>query len=369
MTAAPRSISCPRGRLRSCRSRAAARRSYGPKRRGSRAHRGAAGRCLSCRAGATLQAASRRNQVIGARRVHPLGFFVARAFIAERIALIGDAAHVIHPIAGQGLNMGLKDVAALAEVIVDAARLGLDPVRPTCWSAISAGGASTPWRWALPPTASTGCSPTAPMCCALVRDVGLGLVDRLPESQAAVHPRSGGTGRRSAETAARRSAIVARNHRSACMHTMAFNHIAVIGAGAWGTALALTCARAGRKVTLWEHDAANAAQLAQQARKPVSARRAASTTASRVAGELAEAARAEAMLLVVPAQAVRAVATALRAAACAGHAADRLRQGHRARQQKIHERSDRRMRARAPCRQFCRDRASPPTWRAACRPR
>src|SRR5580658_4569375 len=64
---------------------------------------------------------------VGARRVHPLGFFVARSFIAERLALVGDAAHVIHPIAGQGLNMGLKDVAALAEVIVDAARLGLDP--------------------------------------------------------------------------------------------------------------------------------------------------------------------------------------------------------------------------------------------------
>src|SRR6202042_2813402 len=62
----------------------------------------------------------------GARQTHPLGFFVARSFIAERIALAGDAAHVIHPIAGQGLNMGLKDVAALAEVIVDAARLGLD---------------------------------------------------------------------------------------------------------------------------------------------------------------------------------------------------------------------------------------------------
>ena len=55
---------------------------------------------------------------------------------------------------------------------------------------------------------------------------------------------------------------------------MAFNHIAVIGAGAWGTALALTCARAGRKVTLWEQDAANAAQLERKARKPVPARRA-----------------------------------------------------------------------------------------------
>ncbi len=60
-------------------------------------------------------------------RAFPLGYFVARSFIAERLALVGDAAHVIHPIAGQGLNMGLKDVAALAEVVVDAARLGIDP--------------------------------------------------------------------------------------------------------------------------------------------------------------------------------------------------------------------------------------------------
>src|SRR5450631_4653673 len=59
-------------------------------------------------------------------RAFPLGYFVARSFIGERMALIGDAAHVIHPIAGQGLNMGLKDVAALAEVVVDAARLGMD---------------------------------------------------------------------------------------------------------------------------------------------------------------------------------------------------------------------------------------------------
>jgi len=62
----------------------------------------------------------------GARHAYPLGLFIARSFVAERIALVGDAAHVIHPIAGQGLNMGLRDVAALAEVIVDAHRLGLD---------------------------------------------------------------------------------------------------------------------------------------------------------------------------------------------------------------------------------------------------
>ena len=66
-------------------------------------------------------------KAVGPRHAHPIGLWVARSFIASRLALVGDAAHIIHPIAGQGLNMGLKDVAALAEVIVDAARLGLDP--------------------------------------------------------------------------------------------------------------------------------------------------------------------------------------------------------------------------------------------------
>jgi len=56
----------------------------------------------------------------------PLKMQLARSFVAPRLALIGDAAHVIHPIAGQGLNLGLKDVAALAEAVIDAMRLGLD---------------------------------------------------------------------------------------------------------------------------------------------------------------------------------------------------------------------------------------------------
>ena len=62
----------------------------------------------------------------GPRQSFPLDMHVARSFIAERLALIGDAAHVVHPLAGQGLNIGLRDVAALTETIVDAARLGLD---------------------------------------------------------------------------------------------------------------------------------------------------------------------------------------------------------------------------------------------------
>ncbi|MEX1303561.1 MAG: UbiH/UbiF/VisC/COQ6 family ubiquinone biosynthesis hydroxylase [Rhodovibrionaceae bacterium] len=63
----------------------------------------------------------------GRRWAYPLSMQQAERYIDERLALIGDAAHVIHPIAGQGLNLGLRDVAALAECLVDAHRLGLDP--------------------------------------------------------------------------------------------------------------------------------------------------------------------------------------------------------------------------------------------------
>ena len=56
----------------------------------------------------------------------PLRLQLARSFVALRLALVGDAAHVIHPLAGQGLNLGLKDVAALGETSVEAQRLGLD---------------------------------------------------------------------------------------------------------------------------------------------------------------------------------------------------------------------------------------------------
>ncbi|MBT6426127.1 MAG: UbiH/UbiF/VisC/COQ6 family ubiquinone biosynthesis hydroxylase, partial [Rhodospirillaceae bacterium] len=57
---------------------------------------------------------------------YPLGLQNAERYIDNRLALIGDAAHGMHPVAGQGLNLGLRDVAALAEVLVDNARLGLD---------------------------------------------------------------------------------------------------------------------------------------------------------------------------------------------------------------------------------------------------
>jgi len=65
-------------------------------------------------------------RVAGPRSSYPLGFHHAARITADRLALVGDAAHGIHPIAGQGLNLGFRDVAALTEVLVDGARLGLD---------------------------------------------------------------------------------------------------------------------------------------------------------------------------------------------------------------------------------------------------
>lgn len=66
-------------------------------------------------------------EVVDVVQAFPFGLKLAHRFVGDRVALIGDAAHVVHPIAGQGLNLGLKDVAALAEVLVDAVRLGEDP--------------------------------------------------------------------------------------------------------------------------------------------------------------------------------------------------------------------------------------------------
>jgi len=119
-------------------------------------------------------------KAVGVRRAHGLGLSVARAFIADRLALVGDAAHVIHPIAGQGLNMGLKDVAALAEVIVDAARLGIDPGSFAVLERYQ--------RWRRFDTMAMGVATDGlnrlfsnkSAVLRLARDVGLGVVERLP---------------------------------------------------------------------------------------------------------------------------------------------------------------------------------------------
>jgi 2-octaprenyl-6-methoxyphenol hydroxylase len=67
-----------------------------------------------------------RIQLAAPRSTFPLGFHHAAQITSTRLALVGDAAHAIHPIAGQGLNLGFRDAAALAQVLVEGARLGLD---------------------------------------------------------------------------------------------------------------------------------------------------------------------------------------------------------------------------------------------------
>ena len=105
---------------------------------------------------------------------------VARSFVADRLALIGDAAHVVHPLAGQGLNIGMRDVAALAETIIDATRLGLD---------IGAAAQLERYeRWRRFDSAFSAAvmdglnrlfsNDSVPL--RTLRDLGLGLVDRAP---------------------------------------------------------------------------------------------------------------------------------------------------------------------------------------------
>jgi 2-octaprenyl-6-methoxyphenol hydroxylase len=116
----------------------------------------------------------------GGRRSWPLSTHLARSYVADRLALVGDAAHGVHPIAGQGLNLALRDVAALTECLADSARVGLEVgdagalERYQRWrrfdSTVSAVGFDGLNRlfskdWPLLRSA---------------REIGLGIVDRLP---------------------------------------------------------------------------------------------------------------------------------------------------------------------------------------------
>ena len=119
-------------------------------------------------------------EVLSPPRAYPLQISVARSFVGDRLALLGDAAHVIHPLAGQGLNMGLRDVAALAECVADAARLGLDPGAPEVLIRYQ--------RWRRTDTVAMGFATDGlnrlfsndSTALKYLRDLGLGVVDRAP---------------------------------------------------------------------------------------------------------------------------------------------------------------------------------------------
>ncbi len=119
-------------------------------------------------------------EVVGRRWSYPLTLSHAERYVDRRLALVGDAAHAIHPIAGQGFNLGLRDVAVLAEVVADACRLGLDPADSAALERYE--------RWrrfdSLAMMVATDAlnrlfsNESAPI--ALARDLGLAAVNRLP---------------------------------------------------------------------------------------------------------------------------------------------------------------------------------------------
>jgi 2-octaprenyl-6-methoxyphenol hydroxylase len=125
-------------------------------------------------------------EVVGTVQSYPLGLTLARDFVQPSLALVGDAAHGIHPISGQGLNMGFRDIAALAQVVVEARRLGEDI------GSLSVLRRYQLWRRfdtfqmgvvtdVLNRLFSNNIDPIR-----LIRDIGLGIVDRLPRLKSAL---------------------------------------------------------------------------------------------------------------------------------------------------------------------------------------
>ena len=124
---------------------------------------------------------------------HPLALGLARRYVAPRLALLGDAAHEIHPLAGQGLNLGLADAAALAERIADAVRLGVDPGAPDVlggyerdrrFDAVALAGATDGLNRLFSNDRLT---------LRALRDLGLGLVDRVDAAKSLFAGQASGT--------------------------------------------------------------------------------------------------------------------------------------------------------------------------------
>ncbi|WP_084606561.1 ubiquinone biosynthesis hydroxylase [Rhizobium sullae] len=135
-------------------------------------------------------------KVIGEKRAFPLGLTLARAFVAPRVALAGDAAHGIHPISGQGLNLGFKDVAALAETVVEADRLGLDIGSINILERYQTWRRFDTFRMGVTTDVLNRLFSNDIMPVRIARDVGLGIVDRLPSLKSFFIGQAAGTAAR-----------------------------------------------------------------------------------------------------------------------------------------------------------------------------
>ena len=122
-------------------------------------------------------------RLVGKRYTYPLSLSLANTLVAERVALVGDAAHGIHPIAGQGLNAGLRDVAALAQVLAEAARRGEDIGRPAVLARYQEWRRFDNTTLALATDTFNKLFSNDNPAIRIMRDVGMGLVSRLPAAR------------------------------------------------------------------------------------------------------------------------------------------------------------------------------------------
>jgi len=118
--------------------------------------------------------------LLGPPQGFPLLFRLARRFVARRLALVADAAHRVHPLAGQGLNLGLRDVAALVEQVVETTRLGLDPGDDETLGAYQRARRFDVTFSGLGMDAMNRLFSNRSASLHIVRDFGLRLVDRAP---------------------------------------------------------------------------------------------------------------------------------------------------------------------------------------------
>lgn len=124
-------------------------------------------------------------------RGHPLAVGLARTLARNRMALLGDAAHAVHPLAGQGLNLGLADAASLAEHVVDSVRLGLDPGRDDVLRAYERDRRADALRLAVLTDGLNTLFSNDRLPVRALRDFGLGLVGRSPVKAALARAASG----------------------------------------------------------------------------------------------------------------------------------------------------------------------------------
>jgi 2-octaprenyl-6-methoxyphenol hydroxylase len=121
-----------------------------------------------------------RIELAGTRFTYPLSLSLSERFVADRVALVGDAAHGVHPIAGQGLNLGLRDVAALAEVLILAKRRGEEPGSPVALEEYQRWRRFDATALALGMDAVNRIFSTDNPILRLGRDLGMGVVSALP---------------------------------------------------------------------------------------------------------------------------------------------------------------------------------------------